>query len=254
MFHSMTLHNEEGSKENNFGLGVFLGGVICVFCSLIFFSLLQVPVPSRPVVGLIEQNLASSGVSNPVTAVLLNFRSLDTLLEIAVLLIVALAVMPNKLDSTSQGFITHVKNPHRNDVLEAFLRWLLPSIVVTAGYLLWTGASLPGGAFQAGALLAGAGILLLLTGSYRVDFSCDIAQIMMVVGLVIFLIVGVGVATNSKTILDFPDKYAGALILVIEVAATLSIAMILVLLYHSLTNSESDKYASYDVDRIEKEE
>ena len=44
---------------------------------------------------LVQDKLTHSGVQNPVTAVLLNFRSYDTLLEIGVLLIVAVAMLPN---------------------------------------------------------------------------------------------------------------------------------------------------------------
>ena len=43
-------------------------------------------------------------------------------------------------------------------------RWLVPLLLVTAGYLLWAGAQQPGGAFQAGALLASASVLLRLSG------------------------------------------------------------------------------------------
>lgn len=41
----------------------------------------------------VTANLAESGVSNPVTAVLLNFRAYDTLLELAVLLAAALGIL-----------------------------------------------------------------------------------------------------------------------------------------------------------------
>ena len=40
----------------------------------------------------ISDNLVASGVSNPVTAVLLNFRAYDTLLELAVLLTAVLGI------------------------------------------------------------------------------------------------------------------------------------------------------------------
>ncbi|RRS08184.1 hypothetical protein EAG18_13485 [Pseudoalteromonas sp. J010] len=239
MFDMIVLQEDKRSQKTTIGTQFFIGAVVGGFCLLLFFALSQTQPSNTLVAELIAQNLASSGVSNPVTSVLLNFRSLDTLLEIAVLLIVALAVMPNMNSMVDHRFVKQVKNPNRNEVLEAFLRWLLPSIVVTSGYLLWTGSSLPGGAFQAGALLSGAGILLILTGSYHLNFNCTLAKLFMIFGVVVFVVVGVGVTFHTGVFLDYPTDYAGVLIFIIEAAATLSIATILTSLYHSLTGYQA---------------
>ncbi|MFT6310064.1 MAG: multisubunit Na+/H+ antiporter MnhB subunit [Porticoccus sp.] len=193
--------------------------------------------PPSSLPALVQGQLTQSGVQNPVTAVLLNFRSYDTLLEIAVLLIVAVAMLPNSQDSRLVSVVT---NAQVNPVLEAVLRWLIPMIIVMAGYLLWTGASLPGGAFQSGALLASAGVLVQLSGRLQFCFTSTIAKLLLTIGLITFMIVGVGVATTTGVILQYPTQLAAPLILLIESAATLSIAAILLLLYNSLATQTVD--------------
>ncbi len=49
-------------------------------------------------------------------------------------------------------------------VLRAFTNLVLPLMVLVAGYLLWAGENRAGGAFQAAAVLAAAGVLLRLAG------------------------------------------------------------------------------------------
>ena len=195
---------------------------------------------------LVQDKLTQSGVDNPVTAVLLNFRSYDTLLEIGVLLIVAVAMLPGVPvgsvvnrdmpggNRPSGRLVSIVPNAQVNPVLEAILRWLVPMIIVMAGYMLWTGASLPGGAFQSGALLAGAGVLVQLSGRIQFCFTSTMAKLLLTIGLITFVIVAVGVAAITGVILQYPVTLASPLILVIEGAATLSIAAILLLLYNSL--------------------
>ncbi|MFT7243363.1 MAG: multisubunit Na+/H+ antiporter MnhB subunit [Candidatus Azotimanducaceae bacterium] len=202
--------------------------------------------PSSSLPALVQEKLTQSGVQNPVTAVLLNFRSYDTLLEIGVLLIVAVAMVPGlPIGSVvnretfgsyrSRGrMVSIVTNAQVNPVLEGILRWLVPMIIVMAGYMLWTGASLPGGAFQSGALLAGAGVLVQLSGRIQFCFTSTTAKLLLTIGLITFVMVAVGVAAITGVILQYPVTLASPLILLIEGAATLSIAAILLLLYNSL--------------------
>ena len=92
--------------------------------------------------------MAASGVRHPVTAVLLNFRGYDTLLEIAVLLLALIVILAAGIDTSSDR--ARAANP----VLQTMARLVAPVMVVVAVYLLWAGAFRPGGAFQAGAVLA----------------------------------------------------------------------------------------------------
>lgn len=173
--------------------------------------------------GLVQAELANSGVSNPVTAVLLNFRAYDTLLELAVLFAALLGVLvlaPARPAPRVGGpVVTHL------------VAWLTPLLIIAAGYLLWVGAHAPGGAFQAGALLAAAGIIVRLSGSEHSGLPNGIwLRLIAVSGCGVFMLVGLA-ALGNGSLLQYPADWAGTLILLIEVFATLSIAASLVLVY-----------------------
>ncbi|MGB5226007.1 MAG: MnhB domain-containing protein [Arenicellales bacterium] len=168
--------------------------------------------------------LPVSGVSNPVTAVLLNFRAYDTLLELAVVLTAVLTVLT--LNEKRAGY--KVSSP----LLQGMTRWLVPLLVVTSGYLLWVGAHAPGGAFQAGAMLAAAMILLQLAyPSRRQEFNNYLLKILLVIGIFTFVLVGLWMMSLNDDFLGFTPAWAGSLILIIETAATVSIATALTLAY-----------------------
>ena len=110
----------------------------------------------------------------------------------------------------------------------ALLRWLLPLLIVTAGYLLWVGAHAPGGAFQAGSLLAAAAVLLRLGGYPAIGLTGPVARPwLLVAGVAVFLAVGLVTALSGAAFLQYPEGWSGGLILLIEVAAALSIGVIL---------------------------
>ena len=172
----------------------------------------------------IADNLEASGVSNPVTAVLLNFRAWDTLLELAVLLTAALGILAPGKESPAYR--------PAGVVFEGLIRWLVPLLILTAGYLLWVGAHAPGGAFQAGATLAAAGVVLRLSGRHRIGLPAGIRlNVLMAAGVGVFLLVGLVLLLAGRPFLGYPPALAGALILVIETAAMLAIATTLVLAF-----------------------
>ena len=105
-------------------------------------------------------------------------------------------------------------------------------MVLVAAYSLWVGEYAPGGAFQAGAVLAAAGILLLLSALdvSRLPAGWPI-RVLLVSGISVFLGVASGVMVKGYRFLEFPSSQAGTLILLIESAATVSIAVTLVFLF-----------------------
>ena len=172
----------------------------------------------------ISGNLAASGVSNPVTAVLLNFRAYDTLLELAVLVTAVLGMF-------SLGQATPGYRP-AGPIFDGLVRWLVPVLILTAGYLLWVGAHAPGGAFQAGATLAAAGVVLRLAGRSRIGLPDGfVLRIVMAAGVGVFLLVGLSLLLLGRPFLGYPPAWAGTLILLIETAAMLSIAATLLLAF-----------------------
>ncbi|MEJ2309926.1 MAG: DUF4040 domain-containing protein [Gammaproteobacteria bacterium] len=174
--------------------------------------------------GVVMDNIGESGVSNPVTAVLLNFRAYDTLLELAVLLAAALGIMA--LGPARRPF-----GP-AEPLLASLIRWLVPLLILVAGYLLWVGAHAPGGAFQAGALLGAVVVLLRLGGFAGAGLPSPALQRWLLGGgIAAFVLVGSLVTLPGLAFLQYPQGWAGTLILLIESAAMLSIALALGLAY-----------------------
>jgi multisubunit Na+/H+ antiporter MnhB subunit len=169
----------------------------------------------------VAAHLAESGVTHPVTAVLLNYRGYDTLLEIAVLLLALLAI----LAVVGEAPVSPSRAAH--PVLQALARLAVPMMIVVAVYLLWAGAFRPGGAFQAGAVLAAAALLLHLVGLQpgwsqpRLRLRIGLAA-----GFALFLAVAAGLLTQGS-LLQYPPAAAGVLILLIESGLTVSLALIL---------------------------
>ncbi len=146
----------------------------------------------------VDAQLHAAGVSHPVTAVLLNFRAWDTLLEIGVLLAAVLSALA--LRDTGSWPRAPAQRP--DPVLHTLLRVTVPLAVLLAGYLLWAGASRPGGAFQAGAVLAGAGLLLHLAGTgIRSRLPARVQRALLAGGFAGFLAVALGVTVTGANLL-----------------------------------------------------
>ena len=177
---------------------------------------------------LVEADIARSGATNPVTAVLLNFRAYDTMLEIAVLVLAVTGVWA----LGPAGSTGRPRSDSPGPMLLALVRLLVPLIGVVAGYLLWIGTSGPGGAFQAGAVLCAGGILLTLTGLFHgVAPHTRRGRLVVVLGFAVFLTVALGVMSWGTHFLQYPDGRAAGLILLIELLLTISIAAILLALF-----------------------
>lgn len=170
--------------------------------------------------------LPGSGVANPVTAVLLNFRAFDTLLEVAVLLLALIGVW--SLAPAPRGaHAGAVPGP----VLMGLVYVLVPASGVVGGYLLWIGTSAPGGAFQAGAVLAAAGVLVLIAGLLRSGvLRRPAVRLIIALGATAFLGIGVAGMVTGGALLEYPSAHAGSAILLIEVLLTMTIALVLVAL------------------------
>lgn len=180
----------------------------------------------------VAAHLAESGVTHPVTAVLLNYRGYDTLLEIAVLLLALLAILAVIGEApTSPARAAH-------PLLQTLARLAAPLMIVVAVYLLWAGAFRPGGAFQAGAVLAAAAVLLHLVGllpgwsTPRLRLRIGLAA-----GFALFLAVAAALLTQGA-LLQYPPAAAGVLILLIESGLTVSLALILAGLFLFLSREE----------------
>jgi multisubunit Na+/H+ antiporter MnhB subunit len=122
--------------------------------------------------------------------------------------------------------------PAAGPVLDGVTRLVVPVMVVVAGYLLWLGTHAPGGAFQSGAVLAAAGILLFMAGGRSIGvLSGRRLAAALVGGFVAFLLVGLLTMATGRALLDYPPGTASALIVAVELAVTVTIAVGLTTLF-----------------------
>jgi multisubunit Na+/H+ antiporter MnhB subunit len=226
---------------------------VLALTSVLGWTVWTLPPFSDRMQRLVASNMAVSGVENPVTAVLLNFRGYDTLLEIGVLMLAALSVL--SVVPSPAIFSQSPPSP----ILILLLRLLLPFIIIVGGYILWIGKYAPGGAFQAGAILAAGGILLSTAAVPFNRLASKAMPFAMAIGLLTFIVVALATMMVRGNFLQYPVAQAGILILVVEAAATISIAIILTLLFiggnpeeSSTAKDEGDKAFIIDKDKANK--
>jgi len=201
--------------------------IIASATTLVYLSIFPLPAPDGRIPELVLRNLPDSGVSNPVTAVLLNFRAYDTLLEIGVVLLALLGLR------AVGGLRQTGRQPHPESVLTGFYRLILPVMIVFSAYMVWVGKDEPGGAFQAAALLAAGGIVGCVAGVKPLSQALPATgrRITVSAGFAIFLSLGVLFWIQNGAFLKFAPATAGWSILLIEVMATISIALSLIVLF-----------------------
>jgi len=219
--------------------------VVQTLCIVLFWLLahsLMSIVHGPGLTKAVSARLNESGVASPVTAVLLNFRGYDTLLEIMVLFLAVLgawsivkAYLPPELTNISP-------------IQAGAVRLLVPLMALVAFYLIWQGSRFAGGAFQGGSILGGIGVLLLVNDRTLVHrIKILPIRIGLVFGPLIFLVVALSCIRNDKTLLTYPPNLAGFLLLLIELACGVSIGLTLGSLFaggrpgHEIKNTPKDR-------------
>ncbi|MBF8224381.1 hydrogenase subunit MbhD domain-containing protein [Halomonas sp. 328] len=202
-----------------------LGSVLLLSLWLVWVAW-QLPRPG--LAAEVTAALPESGVRHPVTAVLLNLRALDTLLEVAVMLGAVWLVWSLGPELRPYAPVTALPG------LPALTRLLHPLFLMVPAYLLWRGSHAPGGAFPAGAVLGAGGILLLLADGVpwmqRPEHQ-PLLRLLLAAGLVLFLGLALGGLLLTGTFFAIPLAIAGLAILAVEVAIALSIALMLMACY-----------------------
>ncbi len=174
----------------------------------------------------LAEALPATGLGNPITGVLVVFRNLDTLLEMAVLLAAYLASRAVLGDDKAA-----LPLPPDQDapLVGALVAVLVPLTVLVAIYLLNAGGQLPGGAFQGGAMLGACGVLLMLAGRLRpAPAAGPLLGPALVAGTLVFAVVGLAVMAFGLPPLAIPGVWA---VYLIETAMMVSIGSTLVLLF-----------------------
>jgi multisubunit Na+/H+ antiporter MnhB subunit len=203
--------------------------MLTFIASMVGYAVLSLPESSTTLQSLVDNNIALSGVSNPVTAVLLNFRAYDTFLEMVVLLAALLGVWSIK--EVPIESITDVKNP----VLYTLVDLLVPFSILVAIYLLWVGAHAPGGAFQAGSVFAASMVLLMLSGRQPfLNFKGLALHFALIIGMMTFISISIYSILVTGELLKYPISQASSIIFILEGMATVSIGLTLSLLFYGI--------------------
>ena len=206
-----------------------------VLCTLVSAGVaaivLLLPEPAPTLAPQATANIAVTGLGNPVTAVLMAYRAIDTLLETVVLLLALVGIWSLAPDRVWGGYPgpRHYADP---EGLLTFIAQLLVPVGILVGiYIFWVGSVAPGGEFQGATILAALWILAMMSG--LVDAPAVTRRrlrLMLVVGPAVFLAIGLAGFAMAGDFLAYPEPHAKLLILMIEIPVTLSIAATLALL------------------------
>lgn len=213
-------------------IGSFIIAILCAAVSVgIAIAILSLPAQAPTLAPLAAEHLPATGLGNPVTAVLLSYRAIDTLLEAVVLVFAVVGVWTFASDR-DWGDSPERPGKSRPESPLLLLGQVLPPLGILVGvHLVWTGATEPGGAFQGGTVLAAVWILAIVAGLAKPpEVRQPWLRFALVGGPALFLGIGVAGFAIATAFLAYPDGYSKAFILVIEAALTFSIAVALGLL------------------------
>lgn len=232
-----------------------LGGLSTAAVAVLLGMLvLSVGTPDADLGPAVRESTGATGVSHPVTAVLLGFRAYDTLLEVAVLaaaLLGALALQPDdaqrdegRPDGDLPGLTSHpVPEP-----LGVLTHVLSPVLVLAAGWVLVAGSTRPGGAFQAGALVAGALLLLHLGGRPGAVPTGGRLRRWALAGLGAFLALAGGTAASGRGWLRPDPAWAGGAVLALETVLAAGIGVTLAAIFVATARSAPARVAARGAD------
>ena len=193
--------------------------------------LLQQPEPAPSLAAKVAENLGSTGVANPITGVLMAFRSFDTLLEKVVLALAVVGVWslaPDRFWGGAPG-APRISSP--NGALTFLAQVLAPLGVVVGIHIVWVASSEPGGAFQGGAILAAMWMIALIARLTEApSIGSQWLRLALVAGPAVFIAIGFAGFIMVGDFLAYPVRFAKPIIVFIEAFMTLTIAATLPML------------------------
>jgi multisubunit Na+/H+ antiporter MnhB subunit len=210
----------------------WLAGLVSVLVAGgIAVAILSLPDPAPTLAAAVAEHLSVTGVGNAVTAVLLAYRALDTLLESIVVVFALIGVWSLASDRVWGGHPGPRHDVDPNGIL-AYLARLLPPIGIVVGlYIFWIGADLPGGKFQGATILAAMWLLVMMAGlTDAPPISRKWLRVLLVAGPLLFIAIGFTGAVTAGAVLAYPEDYAKLLIKVIEAALMPTLTLTLALL------------------------
>ena len=204
-------------------------------CALVSAGLaavvLLLPDPAPTLAPQAVASIAATGLGNPVTAVLMAYRAIDTLLETVVLLLALVGIWSLAPDRFWGGYPGLRQRGDWDGVLAFLAQLLVPVGILVGIHIFWVGSVAPGGEFQGATILAAMWILAMMSGLLDSPaMSRRWLRLSLVAGPTVFLAIGLAGFAMAGAFLAYPPAYAKLLILTIEVPLTLSIAATLALL------------------------
>jgi len=135
----------------------------------------------------VKDGPAELGGANIVTSIIVTYRGLDTLGEIAVLFIATAGI----------GFLFRRKQKNRiiqrrdsSEILKTGASFLLPLIFLFGAYIFIHGHLTPGGGFQGGVVIA-SGILLLMLSDISIKFNHTILHLIESLSGTFYILIGI---------------------------------------------------------------
>lgn len=209
-------------KKERLRSGLFLAPV-SLLAGILVVTVLQLPQDPGGLTSLVGEKVEASGVESPLTAVLLNFRAYDTLLELGVMLLGVLGILAAYAHADLPGV---APQPSSSPVFIGLIRLLVPSMLLIAGYFLWLGKFAAGGAFQAGVIFGASGVLLRLCGIRTIEaLPKTVWQTGLLLGFASLFAVGGAAWGFGYSFLEYPLGWAGTIIVIVESIAALSIGV-----------------------------
>jgi len=215
--------------------GVTLQLAAAVLCALVSVGLaaivLLLPEPAPTLAPQAAANIAATGLGNPVTAVLMAYRAIDTVLETVVLLFALVGIWSLAPDRVWGGLPGPRHHADPDGLLTFIAQLLVPLGILVGFHIFWVGSVAPGGEFQGATILAAMWVLAMMAGLVDAPaVSRRWLRLLLVAGPAVFFAIGLAGFAMAGAFLAYPESQAKLLIVTIEVPVTLSIATTLALL------------------------
>jgi multisubunit Na+/H+ antiporter MnhB subunit len=185
---------------------------------------------------------AGAGLGNPITAVLMSYRSLDTMLEKIVLILAVVGVWSVGADKAWGGAPAPLRQSKPYAPMVFLAQMLAPVGALIGIHIFWTGANAPGGAFQGGALLAAMWMVAMMARLVEPPhIDAQWLRLALVAGPAVFLVTGLAGEIMAGSFFAYPHGLAKPIILFIEAFMLLSIAAALPMLVAGPPSRRSDQ-------------
>jgi multisubunit Na+/H+ antiporter MnhB subunit len=194
-------------------------------------AVIGLPDPSPTLAPLAAAALPDTGLGNAVTATLIAYRATDTLLEKVVLVLALLGLWSLAAEDVWCGRPGLKQRADPDGVLAYLARRLVPVGVLIGLYVFWVGADHPGGAFQGATIVAAMWLLAMMAGLADTPPVANRSiRLVLAGGALLFFAVGLAGLALGDAFLAYPVTHAKAIIIAIEVAMTITVAVTLALL------------------------